>query len=664
VLTAGSARGKREFSASWTERPVRVTTEGRVVAVVCELTASLGSVPGGGKLKIGNTRMSGAKDAQRFFDAGVLSLGIPIDGVESNRDVQYAMLAFRHATQCDPEMCDAWLGRAAAGETTSEVLYRLYKTSDLLLREQRRLGLPARALSGRFPTGLYLEYTLANKTEVWLAYAASMIEGKDYDESERVLDELDKKRAATPDGDMASSEICAYVRGVLHFTTQRWPDVLTALANSASFTDEYIAAGANLMVGSACAQMGLFTEGIRRLDQAIKGPIPAARRAAEFCKGLTLRETGEETEARAIFERIYSEEPGFEANAAALHDTKYRLIITTEEQIDSRTEKWDPSTAQDPEEPGGETLAERGNEYLRKAQAELDRQVGLVDVKLQVTKLRSAATLAKVRSGKGLSTAARSLHLAFTGPPGTGKTVIARVVAQIYCGLGLLKTPAVIEAKRQDFVGQYLGSTAIKTSELIDRAMDGVLFIDEAYTLVQAGLSNGDAFGREAVDTLLARMEGDRDRLVVIIAGYDAEIDRFLAANEGLASRFAKRIRFATYTPSELGDIGRLIAHTRDSELTEAAHDELVSVCTALWEGETVDPTGKFHRNIDLAGNGRFVRNVIEVAEEEREYRLSQCYGADLEGLDEQQLMRIDLTDMKSALDVVLKAFDFTRVVP
>ncbi|MGE2817444.1 type VII secretion AAA-ATPase EccA [Mycobacterium heidelbergense] len=604
--------------------------------------------------------MTGTRDAQRFFDAGVLSLGIPLDGIETNRDVQYAAQAFRHATECDPNMCDAWLGRAAAGETTSEVIYHLYRTSDSLFREQRRLGLPARALAGRFQTGLYLDYALADMTEIWLAYAASMIEGQDYDEAERVLDELGKRRAAMPGRDVHSSEICAYIRGVLHFTTQRWPDVLTALANSASFADEYITAGANLMVGSACAQMGLFTEGLRRLDQAIEGPIPAARHAAEFCKGLTLREMGNEAEARAIFERIYSEEPAFEANAAALHDPKYRLIVTTKEMIDSRTDKWDPATAHGDAETEDEVLTDRGNEYLRKAQQELDRQIGLADVKLQVSKLRSTATLAKVRSGKGLSTAARSLHLAFTGPPGTGKTTIARVVAQIYCGLGLLKTPAVVEAKRQDFVGQHLGSTAIKTTALIDQAMDGVLFIDEAYTLIQTGLSGGDAFGREAVDTLLARMESDRDRLVVIIAGYDAEIDRFLASNEGLASRFTRRIRFASYTPAELGDIGRLIARTRDSELTQAAYDELVSTCTALYEAESIGPGGKARRSIDLAGNGRFVRNVIEAAEEEREYRLSQSYGTDLEGLDEQQLMQIDLADMKAALDGVAGALSLS----
>ncbi|MGW0635285.1 type VII secretion AAA-ATPase EccA [Nocardia salmonicida] len=609
--------------------------------------------------------MPDIRQAQRAFDAGVLSLGLSIDGQESARDEEYAKLAFQRATEWDSSMCDAWLGRAAAGEVTKEVLFNLHRTSlDSLGREQRRIGLAPRAMAGRFLPGLYIDYPLAGLTEIWLAWASQLIAGTDYDQAEQVLDELAKLRTGRADDPdkQIDDRISAYIRGILHYNTQRWSDVMTVLAGSESWKDPYLATGANVMVGTACAQLGLFGEAIRRMEQAEAGPIPSAKFTAMYNRGLCLRESGNEAEAQKLFEQVYSQLPDFAANTTAMRDRTFRIVVTSREVIDARTDKWDADSAPTLASMNEAAAEDRAKTVLAEARAQLDKQVGLASVKNQVAKLQSSAQLAKIRAGKGLSSQSRGQHLAFTGPPGTGKTTIARVVAKIYCGVGLLKTDKVVEAKRVDFVSQNLGGTAIKSEKLIDSAMDGVLFIDEAYTLIQTGLSGGDAFGREAVDTLLARMENDRDRLVVIIAGYDGEIDRLLAANDGLASRFAKRLQFPSYTAAELGQIGEIVANSRDSQLSPESLATLIETCDYLYNLESTDQSGQPRRGVDLAGNGRFIRNVIESAEEEREFRLANTEGLDLAEVDDDVLMRIEEPDMRTALAGIVATLNIGQI--
>ena len=240
---------------------------------------------------------------------------------------------------------------------------------------------------------------------------------------------------------------------------------------------------------------------------------------------------------------------------------------------------------------------------------ELNSLTGLSQVKQEVHSLVSFIKVQKAREEAGLKSSSVSYHCVFSGNPGTGKTTIARIVAKIYKCLGVITQGQLIETDRSGLIAEYTGQTAIKVNKVMDSALNGILFIDEAYSLVG---NNQDDYGKEAVATLIKRMEDDRDKLIVIVAGYTNEMKTFIDTNPGFKSRFNRYIEFADYSPDELLAIFKIECFKQDYKLSEDAENKLTIYFNTAWS--------KRDRTF---GNGRLARNIFEQSLEKQANRIS-----------------------------------------
>ncbi|RNA69501.1 stage V sporulation protein K [Alteribacter keqinensis] len=265
--------------------------------------------------------------------------------------------------------------------------------------------------------------------------------------------------------------------------------------------------------------------------------------------------------------------------------------------------------------------------HVERALGEL---VGLHTMKSFIKEVYAWLYLNKRREEMGLIPNKQTLHMVFKGNPGTGKTTVARLIATLFREMGVLEKGHLIEAERADLVGEYIGHTAQKTRDLIKKAMGGILFVDEAYSLARGGEKD---FGKEAIDTLVKAMEDSQHDFVLILAGYPKEMDRFLSLNPGLPSRFPLKVTFPNYNVEELMTIGEKMLEKRQYRLHDSAAEELQNILTHA-KGQ----------DVEHFSNGRFIRNLIERAIRSQSVRLleEENYGREA-------LMTLTARDLRTA---------------
>lgn len=576
------------------------------------------------------TSSSVAAVARRQFDRAMATLDAEPDA---------ARRYFREATEVDPSMADAWLGRIAAGDDALSTLQDLYAYGARLHRESNRLGV---GLAAVIKAGPYLSITVTEAAHAGLALASALIDDKQFEKAEALLSD-----SALLDS-WENHQWQQYVRAYLMFATQRWPDVIAEAARilpPQAIIMSAVTAATYALAAHAAAHLGQGRVALDWADRvelsSDRGPSTDARRhsltdtavtavdpvqfpliAADlaYIRGMAHRQLGDEEKAQIWLSKATINGALIEPAKQALADPRLQLVVTDEESINSRTNKWDATTEQSEQERSEEENAVRRAELLAEGRALLNNQVGLAEVKRVVAELEDQIEVRALRLAHGLPVTNQTNHMLLVGPPGTGKTTTAEALGKIYAGLGIVRHPEIIEVKRADFCGEHIGSSGPKTNELIGRSLGRILFMDEFYSLVERHHDGRpDMIGMEAVNQLLVALEVHRFDFCFIGAGYEKEVDEFLTVNPGLAGRFNRKLRFESYSPDELVEIAVRYGAPRATVIEPTAREALSAVCRTLRAYLAPDGT----HGIDVMQNGRFARNVIERAERLRDSRVA-----------------------------------------
>jgi len=499
---------------------------------------------------------------------------------------------------------------------------------------------------------------LVTRGQVRAAYAASLVERGRYDEAREELAAARREKVVRQENSSNTERVIATVECLLYCRTARWEDLITTstplTASVGNGKDDALyAAIGNAFGGVALAHLNSHDAGQTKLGNAIASNLIAVAAWSSLQLGLSCRTAGDEEAAQ----KALASGLQYSALPELLEATRNKSIvmrISAPDVIAARTSFWDPSTEPDMGDFQRQSSMDDRREVLEAAMAELDAIDGMDAIKEQMRTFAAEIKIENEQRRRGMSVKPKTRHLIFKGPPGTGKTTIANLIARLYYGLGVIPNHTLVPANRATLIGTHEGQSADRTKAKLEEARGGVLFVDEAYELLQDRGGQSDPYGSEALTTLLEYMDMWRSELVLIVAGYEAPMERFLAENPGFKSRFAYSLSFNTYTSEEMWRILSGMAQLEGRSIEPTVESRFKEIVEVMWD---TDQRG--NRVLDVAGNGRFARNVFEQAQGLASRRL---LSVELAELTDDQLMQLSSEDILGAMSNILKGFGLANV--